>query len=85
MKPVVVTVLALLACVSLSNAQEFEVATLKVATSVEAGVRVNIGLVGVRNGIVTVQHATLAECIQIAYGLVSDSQIVGPDWITRRS
>jgi uncharacterized protein (TIGR03435 family) len=84
MKPIVTSLLVLLAFVSVVNAQEFEVATLKLSASEQSGVRINMSSGGVRNGIVTVEHATLAECIQLAYSFVSDAQIVGPDWIKSR-
>jgi uncharacterized protein (TIGR03435 family) len=29
-------------------------------------------------------NVTLAECIQLAYGLASQEQITGPDWIRSR-
>ena len=29
-------------------------------------------------------NATLSECLQFAYGIVSEAQIAGPDWIKSR-
>ena len=38
-----------------------------------------------QNGTVTLSNATLSECLQFAYGLVSAEQVSGPDWIRTRS
>jgi uncharacterized protein (TIGR03435 family) len=81
MKPFVTSLLAALAFVSIANGQQFEVATLKPSAPGQTGVRVNLALSGVNNGMVTMKNVTLAESIQIAYGIVSDAQIVGPQWI----
>jgi uncharacterized protein (TIGR03435 family) len=88
MKPFVISLLAILAFVFLLNAQngpQFEVATLKLSAPVQPGVPLNITFGVIRNGsTVTLTNVTLAECIQFAYGIVSDAQIVGPDWIKSR-
>jgi uncharacterized protein (TIGR03435 family) len=35
----------------------------------------------VRNGALTFANASLSDCLKFAYGLVSDAQLSGPDWI----
>jgi uncharacterized protein (TIGR03435 family) len=71
------------ACVP-AQAQEFEVATIKVPPQVGLGTPVSINLGTFRNGTLTMANVTLAECIQFAYGLASQEQITGPDWIRSR-
>ena len=46
---------------------------------------ININLGNVQNGTVTLANATLSECLQFAFGLVSAEQVSGPDWIHARS
>ena len=45
------------------------------------GDRININLGTVRNGTLTFTNASLSDCLKFAYGIVSDAQISGPDWI----
>jgi uncharacterized protein (TIGR03435 family) len=71
------------ACVA-AEAPEFEVATIKVPPQVGLGTPVSINLGTFRNGTLTMTNVTLAECIQLAYGLASQEQITGPDWIRSR-
>jgi len=73
------------ACVA-AQAPEFEVATIKVPPQVGLGTPVSINLGTFRNGTLTMTNVTLAECIQLAYGLASQEQITGPrlDQIPRR-
>jgi len=63
---------------------EFEVATVKRSAPI-VGDLVNINLGTVQNGVVTLTNATLSECLRFAYGLVSEEQISGPDWINSRA
>lgn len=58
----------------------FEVATFK-SSPPPPGDRININLGTVRNGTVTFTNASLSDCLKFAYGIVSDAQIAGPDWI----
>jgi uncharacterized protein (TIGR03435 family) len=60
--------------------QSFEVASVKVAP-VLSGDLYNINLGTVRHDTVTLTNASLADCIRFAYGLTSDAQLYGPDWI----
>lgn len=43
-----------------------------------------INLGNARHGTVTLANATLSECIRWAYGLSSEDQVSGPDWIRDR-
>jgi uncharacterized protein (TIGR03435 family) len=65
---------------ALANAQSFEVATLKLSPPPQ-GNEININIGTARNGRVTLGNATLSDCLRFAYGLVSDAQLAGPDWI----
>jgi uncharacterized protein (TIGR03435 family) len=79
--------LAFVALVSPLQAQprpEFEVATVKLSAAVQPGVGIPINLGTYRNGLLTLTNTTLTECLQFAYNIVSDTQIVGPDWIRTR-
>lgn len=62
----------------------FDVATVKVPPPVPLGTPVQVDLGSFRNGTLTLTNATMAECLQFAYALVSDAQITGPDWIKER-
>jgi bla regulator protein blaR1 len=63
---------------------EFEVATVKQSPP-PAGDLININLGTVRNGIVTFTNASLSDCLKFAYGIVSDAQLSGPDWIKSKA
>ena len=74
-------------CIILAEAQlrtEFEVATVKQSPP-PAGDLININLGTVRNGIVTFTNASLSDCLKFAYGIVSDAQLSGPDWIKSKA
>lgn len=45
---------------------------------------ININLGHLEHGVLTLTNTTLSECVQFAYGLVSEDQINGPDWIRDR-
>jgi uncharacterized protein (TIGR03435 family) len=45
---------------------------------------ININLGHLEHGVLTLANTTLSECVQYAYGLVSEEQIDGPDWIRDR-
>jgi uncharacterized protein (TIGR03435 family) len=63
----------------------FEVATVKAVPPPQVGEQYNINLGAVRNGRVTLGNVTLSDCLKFAYGIVSDSQVSGPDWIKSRA
>src|SRR5262249_33104753 len=79
---------ALAVCLMLSHARaqplEFEVATVKVPVPVPLGTAININLGTFRNGTLTMANVTLGECLQFAHALVSQEQVVGPEWIKSR-
>src|ERR1051326_4002958 len=60
---------------------EFEVASLKPSPASAPGEPININLGTFRNGRLTFGNASLSDLMKYAYGLVSDEQISGPDWI----
>jgi uncharacterized protein (TIGR03435 family) len=61
----------------------FDVASVK--PSPPSGDLLNINLGTLSHGVLTLGNTTLSECIRYAYGLVSEDQISGPDWIRDRS
>lgn len=63
---------------------QFEVATVKVLPPVPLGTPLPVNLGSFRNGTAMLTNTTLSECLQFAYGIVSDAQIAGPDWIKTR-
>ena len=64
----------------ISAQPQFEVATVKQSPPLTGDLyAINLGTV--QNGKVTLTNTTLSDCIRFAYGLVSDDQISGPDWI----
>jgi uncharacterized protein (TIGR03435 family) len=71
-----------LAIIGLTDAQtqEFEVASVKVPPVV-SGDLYSINLGTIQHDTVTLTNVSLADCIRFAYGLTSDSQLSGPDWI----
>jgi uncharacterized protein (TIGR03435 family) len=62
----------------------FDVASVKPSPPTESDL-LNINLGTLSHGVVTLGNTTLSECIRYAYGLVSEDQINGPDWIRDRS
>jgi uncharacterized protein (TIGR03435 family) len=60
----------------------FDVASVK--PSPPGGDTIDINLGRANHGVVTLTNTTLSECIRYAYGLVSEDQISGPDWIRDR-
>jgi len=62
------------------HAQTFEVASVKQAP-LGNGDLYTINLGTIQHDTVTLGNASLADCIRFAYGLTSDYQLSGPDWI----
>jgi uncharacterized protein (TIGR03435 family) len=58
----------------------FEVAIVK-PSAPPSGDLININIGTFRNGKLTFSNASLSDCLKFAYGIVSDSQLAGPDWI----
>lgn len=83
---IVTAALGVLLTVALLHGQrlEFEVATVKVPAPVPLGTSIGINLGTFQNGTLTMTNVTLTECVQFAYALVSQDQVVGPDWIRSR-
>src|SRR5437764_7418963 len=74
------------ALTSLVFSQAFEVASLKPSPPLPPGRDTyNANLGSVRNQELALENATLADCIKFAYGLVSDEQLSGPDWIKSKA
>jgi len=63
---------------------QYEVATVKLSPPVPLGTPLPINLGSVNNGTATLTNVTLSEWLQFAYGLVSEAQVSGPDWIKSR-
>jgi uncharacterized protein (TIGR03435 family) len=61
--------------------QEFDVATVKPVDIAKLGDSISMNIGTVRHEEVTFDNATLNDCIRFAYGIASDAQIGGPDWI----
>ena len=59
----------------------FEVASVKLAPGGDGITGYGIDLGTIRHDTVTLTNASLADCIRFAYGLSSDSQLFGPDWV----
>jgi uncharacterized protein (TIGR03435 family) len=60
---------------------EFEVASVKPVDNSKLGNSISMNIGTVRHEEVTIGNATLQDCIRFAYGVRSDAQIAGPDWI----
>jgi uncharacterized protein (TIGR03435 family) len=65
------------------RAQNFEVASVRVP-QVVSGQPYNIDLGTIQHDAVTLTNVSLADCIKFAYGLSSDFQLSGPEWITSK-
>jgi uncharacterized protein (TIGR03435 family) len=76
--------LALRPAVFAAAVPDFEVATVKQSPP-PAGDAINIDVGTVRNGKVTFSNASLSDCLKFACGIVSDDQIIGPDWIKSKA
>ena len=70
-------------CRAADGLPQFEIATLKLAPPPGESYQINLGTV--RSGRLNLTNVTLGDCIRFAYGLVSDDQISGPDWIKSKT
>jgi len=59
----------------------FEVASVRPVDISTLGGLISTDIGSVRGDQIKFENATLSDCIRFAYGMASDSQIVGPDWI----
>ena len=75
---------SVLAAAQIPARPEFEVATVK-SSPPPAGDLININIGGFRNGKLTFDKASLSDCLKFAWGIVSDEQIAGPDWIKSKA
>lgn len=62
----------------------FDVASVKPSDPVPPGENYRANLGSASNGRVQVTNGTLADCMKFAYGLVSDDQLAGPEWIKNK-
>ena len=86
-KPAILAILIVSQCSAQPLAKplpEFEVATLKQSPP-PTGDLININLGRVLNDTVTFTNASLSDCLKFAYGIVSDAQLQGPDWIKSKA
>jgi uncharacterized protein (TIGR03435 family) len=67
---------------AIARAQTFDVASVKIPPPHVIGQPYNITVAEIQNDTITFTNASLADCIRFAYGLSSNLQISGPDWIT---
>jgi uncharacterized protein (TIGR03435 family) len=74
----------LLAFAAFAQFPTFNVASVKPSPT-DKGDRIQINLGSFRNGVVALTNTTPSECIQYAYGLVSEDRIEGPGWIRDRN
>ncbi|MGA3242421.1 MAG: TIGR03435 family protein [Bryobacteraceae bacterium] len=58
----------------------FEVASLKPGQPIP-GDKIYINLGSLSHGTLTLTNTSLADCLRYAYGLTSNDQLAGPDWI----
>jgi uncharacterized protein (TIGR03435 family) len=74
---------AAIQCSAGDDLPKFEIATLKLAPPPGESYQINLGTV--RSGRLNLTNVTLGDCIKFAYGLVSDDQISGPEWIKSKT
>ena len=70
-----------LLAIGAGQSPQFEVASVKPVDVSKLGNAIQMNLGTVRREEVTFGNATLRDCIRFAYGMDSDAQIIGPDWI----
>jgi uncharacterized protein (TIGR03435 family) len=76
--------LAFFAFLSCACGAEFDVATVRNSPP-PPGDLININPGRVRNGRLTFANASLSDCLKFAWGITSDEQISGPDWIKSKA
>jgi len=76
-----ITLLVATGCV-IARAQSFEVASVKIPPPHVIGQPYDITIGDIQNDTITFTNASLADCIRFAYGLSSNMQLSGPEWIT---
>ncbi len=81
MRLLAIAALAMVAVGQDQSRPEFEVASVKPVDLSKLGDAISMNIGTVRREEVTFGNATLNDCIRFAYGMGSDAQIAGPDWI----
>ncbi|MBZ5634780.1 MAG: TIGR03435 family protein [Acidobacteriia bacterium] len=76
-----ICVLAMIAVGQDPSRPAFEVASVKPVDLAKLGDAISMNIGTVRHEEVTFGNATLNDCVRFAYGMGSDAQIAGPDWI----
>jgi uncharacterized protein (TIGR03435 family) len=71
---------ALLAASAFAQTPEFEVATFKLSPP-PVGDSFTINLGKIQNRTLTLSNANLADYLKFAFGIASDAQLSGPDWM----
>ncbi|HEY4084979.1 MAG TPA: TIGR03435 family protein [Bryobacteraceae bacterium] len=74
--------LLIAAGLGIARAQNFDVASVRIPPPHVIGQPYDIAVGVIQNDTITFTNASLADCIQFAYGLSSKLQLSGPDWIT---
>jgi uncharacterized protein (TIGR03435 family) len=69
------------AVIGAGQSPQFEVASVKPVNRSKLGNSIPMNIGTVRRDEVTFGNAMLNDCIRFAYGMASDAQIEGPDWI----
>ena len=69
------------AVIGVAQSPQFEVASVKPVDRSKLGNSIPMNIGTVRREEVTFGNAMLSDCIRFAYGMGSDAQIAGPDWI----
>jgi uncharacterized protein (TIGR03435 family) len=75
-----IALLGFLAIATAIAQQSFEVASVKVPLVV-SGQPYDITIGTIQHDTITLTNVSLADCLKFAYGLSSDLQLLGPDWI----
>lgn len=75
-------VLLIAAGLVFARAQTFDVASVKIPPPHVIGQPYDITIGAIQNDTITFTNASLADCVRFAYGLSSNLQLLGPDWIT---
>ena len=70
-----------LVVIGAEQSPQFEVASVKPVDRSKLGNAIQMNIGTVRREQVTFGNAMLNDCIRFAFGMASDAQIAGPDWI----
>jgi uncharacterized protein (TIGR03435 family) len=91
-RPRIAVLLGILSCAVLdaqppatASHPEFEVASMKASPPAAGPTIVINGLGTFRGGRLTFTNASLSDLLKYAYGITSDAQLAGPEWITSKA